>query len=312
MVGAFGAGRLGALYVLGEDLAMTEPDSNHARACLARGNFLVLQEIFPSETAAFADVLLPGASFMEKSGTFTNTERRVQMVRNALAPPGEARPDWSITAEVARRVLAREGRIPTGPHARWDYHDPARVMEEIAALTPPYGGVSHARLERGDRLQWPVPDASHPGTPMLHVGRFTRGRGKFHAVDHLPAAELPDANYPLVLTTGRVLYHWHGGELTRRAKGLLEVYPEALVEISPDDAARIGLNGRRVVRVRSRRGEVVARAVVTDRVAPGIVFGNFHFPGPQNINNLTIAAVDPVAKIPEYKVCAVALEAVSD
>jgi len=308
MVPAFGAGRLSALYVLGEDLAMTEPDSNHTRDCLARGDFLVLQEIFPSETAAFADVLLPGASFVEKTGTFTNTERRVQMVRKAVAPPGEARPDWSITAELARRVLARDGRAATGPHARWDYRDPAQVMEEIAVLTPSYGGVSHARLEHGDRLQWPVPDASHSGTPILHVGRFTRGRGKFHAVDHLPAAELPDANYPLVLTTGRVLYHWHGGELTRRAKGLLEVYPEALVEISPHDAARIGLNGHRVVRVRSRRGEVVARAVVTDRVAPGVVFGNFHFPGSQNINNLTIGAVDPVAKIPEYKVCAVALE----
>jgi formate dehydrogenase alpha subunit len=311
MVRAFGAGGLRALYVLGEDPAMTEPDSNHTRGCLARGEFLVLQEIFPSGTAPFADVLLPGASFVEKAGTFTSTERRVQMVRQAVAPPGEARADWSITAELARRLLAREGRAPIEPQAGWDYRDTAQIMEEIAALTPSYAGVSQARLDRGERLQWPVPDANHPGTPVLHVGRFTRGRGKFHAVDHLPAAELPGGDFPLVLTTGRVLYHWHGGELTRRAKGLLEAYPEALVEISPDDAARIGLNGQQVVRVRSRRGEVVARAVVTDRVAPGIVFGNFHFPGSQNINNLTIGAVDPVAKIPEYKVCAVALEVVS-
>jgi predicted molibdopterin-dependent oxidoreductase YjgC len=182
-------------------------------------------------------------------------------------------------------------------------------MDEIATLTPSYAGVSHARLERGDRLQWPVPDASHPGTPILHVGRFTRGLGKFHAVDHLPAAELPDADYPLVLTTGRVLYHWHGGEQTRRARGLLEAYPEPLLEISFEDAARLGLNGTPLVRVRSRRGEVVVRAVPTDRVAPGVVFGNFHFPGSGNINNLTSAALDPVAKIPEYKVCAVAVEA---
>jgi formate dehydrogenase alpha subunit len=311
MVEAFGAGGLRALYVLGEDLAMTEPDVGHARACLAAGAFLVLQEIFPSETAAFADVLLPGVSFAEKSGTFTNTERRVQLVRRAIAPLGEARPDWQITAELARRLLALEGRTPAGPRAGWDYRDPAHILEEVAALTPSYAGVSHARLERGERLQWPVPDAAHPGTPILHVGRFARGRGKFHAVEHLPAAELPDAEYPLILTTGRVLYHWHGGELSRRARGLLEAYPETLVEISPTDASRLGVKGGAAVRVRSRRGAMAARAVVTDRVAPGVVFGNFHFPGPGNVNNLTSAAVDPVAKIPEYKVCAVRVEAVA-
>jgi formate dehydrogenase alpha subunit len=312
MVEAFGAGRLRLLYVLGEDLAMTEPDINHARRCLAAGEFLVLQEIFPSETAAFADVLLPGTTFAEKSGTFTNTERRVQMVRQALAPPGDARLDWAITAELARRVLEREGRRSVGVHASWDYRDAAHILEEVAAVTPSYAGVSHARLERGERLQWPVPDDRHPGTPVLHVGRFPRGRGKFHAVDHLPAAELPDADYPMVLTTGRVLYHWHGGELSRRAKGLLEVYPEALVEISPADAARLGLNGCSVVRVRSRRGETVARAVVTDRVAPGVVFGSFHFPDAGNVNNVTTGATDPIARIPEYKVCAVRIEAVTE
>ncbi len=311
-VDAFAAGGLRALYVLGEDLAMTEPDTNHARKCLESGEFLVLQEIFPSETAAFADVLLPGASFAEESGTFTNTERRVQLVRQAVAPPGQAWPDWAIVAELARRVLALEGRVPAGPHASWDYRDPAQIMEEVAALTPSYAGVSHARLERGDQLQWPVPDASHSGTPVLHVGRFPRGRGKFHAIDHLPAVELPDAEYPLVLTTGRVLYPWHGGEISRRAKGLLEAFPEALVEVSPEDAAKIGLNGRPAVRVRSRRDEMVARAVVTDRVAPGVIFGNFHFPGPPNVNNLTIGALDPLAKIPEYKVCAVAIEALTE
>jgi formate dehydrogenase major subunit/formate dehydrogenase alpha subunit len=155
-----------------------------------------------------------------------------------------------------------------------------------------------------------VPALDHPGTPILHVGRFTRGKGRFHAVEHVPAAELPDADYPLILTTGRVLYHWHGGEMTRRARGLLEVSPEPLVEISPEDAARIGLDGRTTVRVRSRRGEMVARAVVTDRVSPGLVFATFHFPGPANVNNLTSAALDPIARIPEYKVCAVAIEAV--
>jgi formate dehydrogenase alpha subunit len=312
MVDAFGAGRLRALYVLAEDLAMTEPDVTHARRCLEAGELLVLQEIFPSETAAFADVLLPGAAFAEKSGTFTNTERRVQLVRKAVESPGQARADWTVTAELARRVLALEGRTCSGPCAGWDYADPAAIMDEVAAVTPSYAGINHGRLERGDRLQWPVPGANHPGTPILHIGRFTRGKGKFHAIDHLPAAERPDTEYPLVLTTGRVLYHWHGGEQTRRARGLMEVCPEAVVEVSPEDAARIGLNGSHQVRVRSRRGEVVARAVVTARVAPGVVFGNFHFPGKANVNNLTIAALDPVAKIPEYKVCAVAIEAVAE
>jgi formate dehydrogenase major subunit/formate dehydrogenase alpha subunit len=310
MVGAFGAGTLRAFYVLGEDLAMTEPDVNHARRSLAAGEFLAVQEIFPSETATFADVLLPGVSFAEKAGTFTNTERRVQLIRRAVPPPGEARPDWVVIADLARRVLAIEGRRPVGPQAGWEYRDPAHVLAEVAAVTPQYTGVSHARIDRGEHLQWPVPTPDHPGTPILHVGTFARGRGKFHAVDHLPAAELPDAAFPFLLTTGRVLYHWHGGELTRRSKGLTEVCPEPLVEVSPDDAARLGLNGHPAVRLRSRRGQVVARAVVTDRVAPGLVFGNFHFPDLGNVNNLTIAALDPVAKIPEYKVCAVAVEPV--
>jgi formate dehydrogenase alpha subunit len=309
MVEAFGTGKLRVMYVLGEDLAMTEPDVNHARTCLASGEFLVLQEIFPSETSAFADVLLPGVSFAEKTGTYTNTERRVQMVRQAIEPAGEARQDWRITADLARRILQIDGRSPAGACAGWDYRDSAQIMEEIAALTPSYGGVNHPRLERGEVLQWPVLDMHRPGTPILHVGRFTRGKGVFHAVEHMAAAELPDKQYPFILTTGRVLYHWHGGELTRRAKGLLEIYPETLVEISPEDAAKIGLDGDSWVRLTSRRGEMFARAIVTDRVSPGVLFGNFHFPAQHNINNLTIAAVDPVAKIPEYKVCAVAIEA---
>jgi formate dehydrogenase alpha subunit len=311
MVEAFGAGAMKALYILGEDPAMTEPDVNHVRRCLQTGEFLVLQEIFPSETAAFADVLLPGAAFAEKAGTFTNTERRVQLVRPAIDPPGEACADWAITAELARRVLAHEGRQPVGPFAAWDYRDPSHIMEEIAALTPSYAGISHARLERGDNLHWPVPHAGHPGTPVLHVGEFPCGRGRFHAVEHAPPAEIPDADYPFVLTTGRVLYHWHGGELTRRAKGLTEQCPHAQVELNPADAAKLALDGHNTVRVRSRRGEMTAEALVTERVPQGIVFGNFHFPGAQNVNNLTIGALDPLAKIPEYKACAVALEAVT-
>ena len=314
MIPQAGQGRVRALYILGEDPVLTDADSNHVRASLAACEFVVLQEIFPSETSAFADVLLPGVTFAEKAGTFTNTERRIQLVRPAIAPLGQARPDWAITAELARRVLALEIRGPVGPHAAWEYASTAAIMDEVAAVTPSYAGVSHARLERGDQLHWPVKGLEHPGTPILHVGAFTRGRGRFHVVDHLPARELPDAEFPMLLTTGRVLYHWHGGEMTRRAEGLLAVYPESLVEISPEDALRLGLapHSRRPVRLISRRGEMVAQAVVTDRVSPGLIFANFHFPGQQNVNNLTIAALDPTAKIPEFKVCAVKLELVCE
>ncbi len=311
MVPGIPEGKIKALYILGEDPVMSEPDAHHARHCLEQCDFIALQEIFPSETSPYADVLLPGVSFAEKTGTFTNTERRVQMVRQAIEPLGEARADWRIIADLAKRVLAGGGRkIEGGTHAGWDYADTAQVMAEIAALTPSYAGVSHERLERGDRLQWPIKDAQHPGTPILHVGQFTRGKGKFAPIEHIPPAELPDAEYPFVLNTGRVLYHWHGGELTRRAKGLMEIYSHPRVEVNPEDAARLGLDGKPRVRVTSRRGSIEVEAWVTDRVPPGMLFGNFHFPGNQNVNQLTIAALDPVAKIPEYKVCAVKVEVV--
>jgi formate dehydrogenase alpha subunit len=308
MIEAAGRGEIRALYILGEDPVLTEPDSNHVRKSMEASEFIVLQEIFPSETSHYADVLLPAASFAEKSGTFTNTERRIQLIHPAVDPPGDARADWRITSDLARKVLALESRQPTGPLAAWDYASATEIMDEIAAVTPSYAGVSHSRLEHGDQLQWPVLDKGHPGTPILHVGQFKRGKGRFHAIDHLPAKELPDEQFPLLLTTGRVLYHWHGGELSRRAQGLLEACPETLLEISPDDAARLGINDNSPVRVVSRRGEMTARAVITDRVSEGVVFGNFHFPGSQNINNVTIGALDPIAKIPEYKVCAVAVE----
>jgi formate dehydrogenase alpha subunit len=308
MTAGAGAGSIRGLYIMGENPAMTDPDVGHAQKCLAACEFVVLQEIFPSETAALADVLLPGVTWAEKKGTVTNTERRVQLVRPAIAPIGEARLDWVITSDLACRMLEREGRVPIGKQASWQYADPQEILEEIAALTPSYGGIRYERLERGEALHWPVPALDHAGTPILHVGKFTRGKGKFHVTEHLPPREMPDKEYPLVLTTGRVLYHWHGAEMTRRAQSLLELYPQSVVEISPEDAARIGLDDRTMVRVKSRRGEMVAAALVTDRVCPGLVFGNFHFPGVQNVNNLTIDAVDPVAKIPEYKVCAVCLE----
>ena len=312
MIGAAGKGSVRALFIVGENPALTDPDLNHVRASLARAEFVVLQEILPSATAEFADVLLPGAAWAEKDGTFTNTERRVQRVRRAVEPPGEARPDWAIVASLAERLLARQGRKPVGPQAGWRYGSPAEILDEIGTLTPSYAGIDVHRLERGASLSWPVPAKDHPGTPILHRSRFTRGKGAFHAVEHVEAAELPDAAYPLLLTTGRVLSHWHGGEMTRRS-AINALCPEPEVEIHPADARRIGLDGEdgAPMRLLSRRGELRARAWITERVPEGIVFGNFHFPAEGNVNNLTLLALDPVAKIPEYKVCAVRAERVT-
>lgn len=308
MIEAAGRGAVQALFILGENAAMSDPALGRVHADLGRSAFTVVQEIFPSETADFADVLLPGASFAEKSGTFTNTERRIQRIRPALAPPGDARPDWAITADLARRVLAQLERSPSGPQAGWDYPDAGAIMAELASLAPSYAGVSHDRLDSGAQLHWPVPDAAHPGTPILHVGRCTHGRGIFHPVDHQSPAELPDARYPLTLTSGRVLYHWHGAAMTHRAAVLEALCPLPEIEIAAADAARAGISDGDTVQLHSRRGSMQARACINGRVEPGLVFGNFHFPGAANVNNLTNPALDPQAKIPEYKVCAVRLE----
>jgi predicted molibdopterin-dependent oxidoreductase YjgC len=310
MIPAAGEDKIKALYILGEDPVMSDPDSTHIRHCLEKCEFIVLQEIFPSETAEYADVLLPGVSFAEKTGTFTNTERRVQMVHQAIEPLGEAQPDWWIISELARRVLdAGERQVNPAPNSGWNYTHPTQIMDEVAALTPSYAGVSHARLESGEQLHWPVRDLTHPGTPILHIGQFARGVGKFMPIEHIPPAELPDEDYPMLLSTGRVLYHWHGGEMTRRAKGLLEIYPEALIEVNPEDAVRLGLDGHKRVQVSSRRGSIEADAWVTDRVPTGMVYANFHFPN-ASANELTIAVLDPISKIPEYKICAVRVSVV--
>jgi len=311
MIPAIAEDKIKALYILGENPIMSDPDTNHIRHCLEQLEFMALQEIFPTETAPYADVLLPGVTFAEKTGTFTNTERRVQLVRQAILPIGEARHDWEITQEIARRVMEFGQRKAdlNAPQAGWNYSSPAEIMAEVAALAPSYAGISLERLDRGERLQWPVKGNDHPGTPILHVGQFTRGKGLFAVTEHIPPVELPDKEYPMLLSTGRVLYHWHGGEMTRRAKGLLEVYSQSLIELNPQDAAQLGLQEAQKVRVSSRRGTIEAEAWVTDRVPPGMVYANFHFPDVPT-NSLTIAALDPIAKIPEYKVCAVKLELV--
>jgi len=299
MVNAVGDGRVQALFVMGENPMVADPDIHHARHCLEQAGFLVVQDIFLSETAAMAHVVLPGAAFAEKDGTFTATDRRVQRGRKAVEPPGEARADWEILCDLARKMGARG----------FDFTSPQEIMEEIARLTPSYGGIRYERLEELGFLQWPCPTPDHPGTPYLHKGKFSRGLGHFHAVDFKEAAELPDDEYPFTLTTGRIMFHFHTGTMTRRSEKLHQEVPEAYVEMHPDDAARIGLNGGRRVRVSSRRGQIELGVRVTRRIKPGIVFIPFHFVEAA-ANALTHAAVDPIAKIPEYKVCAVKVEPV--
>jgi formate dehydrogenase alpha subunit len=298
MIDAAGDGRVRAMYVMGENPMVADPDLNHARHCLEEIEFLVVQDIFPTETAQLADVVLPGTSFAEKDGTYTATDRRIQRVRQAIEPLGESRPDWQILCQVAQQLGA----------GGFDFSSPGEVMDEIAQLTPIYGGVSYARLEEQGFLHWPVPTADHPGTPYLHKDKFSRGLGHFHALEFKEAAELPDEDYPFLLTTGRLMFHWHTGTMTRRSASLHQEVPEAYVEIHPDDAAAIGLNGASRVRVSSRRGEIELAARVTPHIKPGVVFIPFHF-AEAAANALTHAALDPTAKIPEYKVCAVRMEA---
>lgn len=306
MIPSVQKGKIKALYILGEDPVLSDPDSNHVRKNLECLDFMVLQEIFPSETSHYADVLLPGVSFAEKTGTFTNTERRVQLARQAISSLGEARQDWRITEEIAQHMIALgHSRVDiNAEHAKWNYSAASQILSEMTKLTPIYAGITYDRLESGERLQWPVKDNQHPGTPILHKDQFTRGKGLFAVTQHIPPYELPDEEYPFILNTGRVLYHWHGGELTRRAKGLMSVYDRSLVEINPEDAHKLGLGPKSRIKITSRRGSIEAEAWVTDRVPPGMVYANFHFPEtPTNV--LTVAALDPEAKIPEYKFCAV-------
>jgi formate dehydrogenase alpha subunit len=292
MVAAADNGSLKALYVLGENPALSDPNTTHTVAALKKLDFMVVQDIFLTETAELADVVLPAAAFAEKDGSFTNTERRIQRVRKALDPPGDARQDWDIICDLSGRM-----------DYPMEYDGPSAILDEIASLSPIYGGVSFKRIE-GPGLQWPCPDAEHPGTPFLHEGQFKRGKGKFHPTPFRDAVELPDDEYPYLLTTGRQLYHFHTGTMSRRTAGLEELSPPAPVEINPRDAERDGIADGDQVEVSSRRGTVIARAHLTARSPLGGVFMPFHF-HEAAANVLTNDALDPVAKIPELKVCAV-------
>jgi formate dehydrogenase alpha subunit len=287
------AGTIKVLYIMGENPVLSDPDSNHLKQALERVEFLVVQDIFLTETAQYADVVFPAASFAEKDGTFTNTDRRVQRVRKALDPPGDARDDSWIIAEVAQRLGYDMGDVSAGS-----------VMREIASLTPSYGGISYQRLESEGAKHWPCPTTDHPGTPILHANGFARGKGLFSAVEYKPPAELPDEEYPLLLTTGRLLTHFHTGTMTRRVKPLDELVPKNFVWVNPADAKKYELEDGMDVAVQSRRGTIRLDVKVTEEVGEGVIFIPFHFSeSPANV--LTNPALDPVAKIPEYKVAAV-------
>ena len=292
-------GGIRALYIMGENPMMSEPNLNETRKHMIELEFLVTQDLFINESGAFADVFLPAASFAEKDGTFTNTDRRVQRVRTALPPRGQARPDWKILCDLASRLELRLGRERS---AKWDYESPEEILREMASVNSDYAGVTYERIQKVG-LQYPVPDLNHPGTPTLFKETFPSGRGKFIPLDYVPVMEQADDEYPFILTTGRLLEHWHGGTMTRNS-ALNEAYPEARIEIHPADAEMHGITNNMPVRVTSRRGEIVLRATVTEKTTVGVAFIPWHF-AEAAANLLTNDVLDPEAKIPEFKACAV-------
>jgi formate dehydrogenase major subunit len=286
-------GDVKVLYIMGENPVISDPDTEHVLAALKGVDFLVVQDIFLTETAQYADVVLPASSFAEKEGTFSNTDRGVQRVRKAVEAPGEAKEDSWIIGQLASRLGYEMGDI-----------SPAQVMREIASLSPSYAGISYFRLEEECELHWPCPDADHPGTPILHAEKFTRGKGLFSPVEYRAPAEGTSNEYPLILTTGRLLTHYHTGSMTRRVKALNEIEPHNRAWINPVDAQDAGVKNGEEIGLASRRGAIRLEAKVTDKVATGTVFVPFHF-GESPANALTNPALDPVAKIPEFKVAAV-------
>lgn len=299
------AGKVRSFYIMGENPMMSDPNTTQVEKGFRNLDFLVVQDIFPSETAHLAHVILPAISSMEKDGSFTNTERRVQLLQPILPAPGEARPDWLIVSQIAARFDEKMG-INRDP-SYWLLPSSAAVFDEMATVTPIYQGMSYERL-RGAGLQWPCLDAEHPGTPILHVGKFARGRGLFNPVVARDPAELPDEEYPLILSTGRVLYHYHSGTMTRRSKPLDWREPRGYVEINPADAEPLGLKNDFPVVIHSRRGSVRTRTRISENVPAGTIFLAFHWrEAPANVLTQD-HTLDPVAKIPEYKICAIRLE----
>lgn len=291
MIPKAAAGEIKALYIMGENPLLSDPDLTHVREAFDNLDFLVVQDLFLTETARVADVVLPASSYAERLGTVTNTERRVQVMHPVIDPLDGTRPDWRIICDLA----ARMGH-------RWDYGSESDIFDELASLTPQYAGISYARLEAGEQLCWPVPTKDHPGTPILHREKFSRGLGKFHGIEHQDPAEMPDDDFPLILTTGRILEHFHTGTMTRKSKGLNALAPSPYCELNRADAAKLSIEDGDSVRVESRRGAIELEARVQERVDEGVLFIPFHF-WEAAANELTNTALDPIAKIPELKVC---------
>jgi formate dehydrogenase major subunit len=291
-------GNVKGLYIFGEDPIVTDPDTGHVRQALESLDFLVVQELFMTETAAYADVVLPGISYAEKDGTFTNTERRVQRVRKAVEPRGQAREDYEIFCEVMTRM-----GYPCA------YESAKEIMKEISAVTPSFGGINYERLEK-ESLQWPCRSLTDPGTPIMHVGSFARGKGLFKAIPYKQAQELPDEEYPYLMSTGRMLYHYNTRAMTGRTEGINQIANHSYIEINAVDAQALGIQEGDKVEVHSRRGKIETYAAVGNRVFPQEVFMTFHFPD-GNVNEITNAVFDDIATIPEYKVCAVAIKPVN-
>lgn len=288
-------GKLKALYVMGEDIVMSEANAFKVMRALQQLELLVVQDIFMNETAKFAHVILPAACFAEKDGTFTNSERRVQRIRKAVEPPGEARPDWEILCEVARRL-----------GYRMHYNHTSEIWDEIASICPLFAGINYERIEKVG-IQWPCPSPDHPGTLYLHKGKFTRGLGQFAPFHWRPPAEEPDEEYPFILTTGRTLFNYNAATMTQRTAGIRQKEREPFVQIHPDDALRIGARDGEPIKVITRRGEVVVKARITERIRPGVIWMPFHFvDGAANI--LTNDALDNITDTAEYKVCAARVE----
>lgn len=295
MIDAAERGEVKALYIMGENPVVSDPDANHVARALRKLDLLVVQDIFPTETTKLAHVILPAASFAEKMGTYTNTERRVQLSRQAIEPLEGTEQDWKIICEISSRA-----GYPM------NYHSAVEILDEINRVTPSYAGITHDRLENSWGLCWPCPNKDHPGTPFLHKARFTRGLGLFHAKEYIPPAEPPDEEYPFTLTTGRMSFQFHTGTMTRRIPILGREAPKAILEMNPRDARRLRVRDGSMVAIESRRGELHLPVMTTLDLPEGVVFSTFHY-SEKNINELTICAIDPVAKIPEFKSCAVSI-----
>lgn len=291
-------GDIKAMYIVGENPVTSEPDTDNIKNSLQNLEFLVVQDIFLSETAQMADVVLPGCSFAEKDGTFANSERRIQRVRSAINPIGESKPDWLITCEIAQRFGA-EG---------FEYNNASEIYKEIAEIAPIFSGINYQRIDK-EGIQWPCNDVNDMGTPILHTETFKteNGRGKFIPLKYRPSAELPDEEYPLILTTGRNIYHYQTSTMTGVVDGLKKLYGEDYIEMCSDDANKIGVEHGEKVKVISRRGEIEPKVRVTDSCLSGVVFMTFHF-SESATNIITSAALDPISKTPEFKVCAVRVE----